>query len=200
MNLKSNFKEDLQKEQRLQILLDCYYKTYLQNYSFQRESDLKKQLKGIDLVLTQRNTNISYNVDEKAQLDYINDDLPTFAFEINYFKNDKIRMGWLFDTKKETHFYSLVTAIYEDEPNKFTSCKITFVNRNKLLHFLSDKGIDQNTFYHSDLVHGKKIIPQLHHRKQGYLYLSSNNKAEKPLNLILKLDFLVEMGIAKRLT
>ena len=200
MNLKSNFKKDLEKEQRLQILLDCYYKTHLHNYTFHRESDLKKQLKGIDLVLTHRNTNISYNVDEKAQLDYINDDLPTFAFEISYFKSDKIRMGWLFDTKKETHFYSLVTAIYEDEPNKFTSCKITFVNRKKLLQFLSEKGIKENTFHHSDLVHGKKIIPQLHHRKQGYLYLSSNNKVEKPLNLILKLDFLIEVGIAKRLT
>ena len=203
MGLTSNFRTDLQKEQHLAILLDSLYKKHLNHYRFKRISDLKKQLKGIDVILTHRVTKKEFLVDEKAQLDYVNDDLPTFAFELSYQKKGALKKGWLFDASKKTDFYALITGIYSDEPNKFTSCKITFVNRGKLISFLKSRTITQKSllgFLEGSLPrHGKIKVPELDSKTEGYLYRSSHNKAEKPINLILKLGFLIDNGLAKRL-
>lgn len=203
MKLKSNFKSDLRKEQQLSVLLDSIYSEQLKNYDFERIADVKRQLQGIDIVLTHHKTKKTFLVDEKAQLDYLNEDLPTFAFELNYQKNKEPKIGWLFDVLKKTDIYALVTAIYSDEPNVFTSCKITFVNRKKLLTFLAARNISQRQLeiYQEKAQgqHGKIKIKELDSRLEGYLYLSTLNKAEMPFNLILKLDFLIDNGLAKRL-
>lgn len=203
MSLKSSFKSDLQKEKFLGVLLDSYYNKYLKNYNFKRVNDLKSQLKGIDLIFTSKENGQRFFVDEKAQLDYINEDLPTFAFELSYFKNEQPKKGWLFDADKVTDFYALITGIYADEPQQFTSCKITFVNRAKLIRFLNDLGLTETfllkTMQTTSDFHGKKKIQGLNQKNEGYLFFSRFNKAEKPVNLILKLDFLIANGIAKRL-
>ncbi|MGS0525781.1 hypothetical protein ACU8V7_11875 [Zobellia nedashkovskayae] len=86
MPLKSNFKSDLEREQELCILLDRYYKQYLKHYTFERVSDMPKQLAGIDLIFIHKTNGKKFYIDEKAQLDYINENLPTFAFELSYEK------------------------------------------------------------------------------------------------------------------
>ncbi|WP_276168645.1 hypothetical protein [Zobellia alginiliquefaciens] len=203
MPLQSNFNSDLEREKKLCSLLDRYYRQYLKHYSFERISKMPQQLAGIDLIFTHTSNGKKYNIDEKAQLDYINENLPTFAFELSYEKNGTLKEGWLFDSSKKTEFYALITSIYADAPGVFTSCKITMVNRQKLINFLKERSIvlsslkkyilpDQN-------MHGKIKVDELHHRSEGYLFASTKNKAEKPLNLILKLDFLEEIGVAKRL-
>lgn len=203
MALKSTFKADLKKEKQLFALLDQMYTLHLKHYSFERIAAYEEQLKGIDVYFTHKITGQKYAIDEKAQLDYINDDLPTFAFELQYQKKGQLKEGWLFDANKETDFYALVTAIYEDSPNTFTSCKITLVNRKKLLTFLASKGITQEVLLLEIAKHpdknAKLVLQQLHAKKEGYLYFSKLHKAEKPVNLILKLDFLIAQGIAKRL-
>ncbi|WP_405384832.1 hypothetical protein [Maribacter sp. LLG6340-A2] len=201
--MKSTFTSDLNKERKLSILLDAYYKKYLTKYSTKRIVDMKKQLAGIDIVFTHKQSKAVYYIDEKAQLDYINDDLPTFAFELTYFKRDLYKEGWLFDDRKKTDFYALVTAIYEDEPSRYTTCKITMVNRQKLCSFLKEKKITKSTlatYYHNaGTKQGKLRIRELDHRTEGYLYFSTIKKVEKPVNLILRLDYLIENGLAKRL-
>jgi hypothetical protein len=203
LKLQSSFKSDLKKEQQLTFLLNSYYNKNLKLYDFERASDIKRQLAGIDVIFTHKSTGASYNIDEKAQLDYINEDLPTFAFEIKYQKKGVNKKGWLFDDKKQTHFYALITGIYQDAPHVFTSCKITLVNREKLLVFLSQLGIGENTLRDyietNDGINGKFPISELNPKNEGYLFASRNNKAEKPVNLILKLEFLIDNGIAKRL-
>lgn len=199
MGLKSNFKADLENERKLSVLLDSYYKKHLNHYGFKRVRDIKRQLTGVDVILTRKSNGKTYLVDEKAQLYYINDDLPTFAFELSYLKNGVLKKGWLFDASKKTDFYALVTAIYTDEPNLYTSCKITMVNRKKLVGFLASRKLTPESFESRDLKQGRNIIQELDPQIEGYVYFSKTKKAEKPLNLILKLDFLVEQGIAKRL-
>ena len=97
----------------------------------------------------------------------------------------------------------MITGIYSDEPNKFTSCKITFVNREKLISFLKYRTITEDSlvdFMESSLLRNGKIkMPGLDSKTEGYLFFSRHNKAEKPINLVLKLDFLIENGLAKRL-
>lgn len=203
MALKSTFSADLKREQQLTLLLDRCYNVHLRHYNFERVHDKQRQFAGIDLILTHKETSLSYFVDEKAQLDYINDDLPTFAFELSYQKAGVIKKGWLYDANKKTEFYSLITAIYADAPNMFTSCKITLVNRKKLINALSQKGIDETLLTRyvdsSETAHGKLKLTEMNHRTEGYLYVSSKNKSEKPANLVLRLDFLLQNGLAKRL-
>ena len=201
--LKSNFKTDLSKELRLSSLLDTYYQKHLKKYDFERVSELKKQLQGIDLILKEKQSGNFYFVDEKAQLDYINESLPTFAFELFYTKNGVQKQGWLFDVSKKTHFYALVTSIYSDEAHVFTSCNITFVNREKLILRLHELGLNQSFLEELALDHkevnGKLVLERLDPKNEGYLYFSSTNKVEKPVNLILRLEFLNRIGVAKRL-
>ena len=195
---KSSFKSDLDREKSLASFLDNLYSNHLKQYSFSREHNISEQHKGVDVIFTRLKTEERFFVDEKAQLDYVNEDLPTFAFELFYEKKKIKKQGWLFDPNKKTQFYALVTAIYSDAPQIFTSCKITLVNRRLLLAHLKGLGLREDDFPIPEK-HGKKAIEQLHPKKEGYLFYSRNNKAEKPLNLILKLDYLLDIGVAKRL-
>ncbi|VAW11220.1 hypothetical protein MNBD_BACTEROID03-2549 [hydrothermal vent metagenome] len=203
MGLRSSFKNDLEKEQKLSVFLDAYYKKHLKHYIFERAHDLKRQIQGVDLVLAHNTSGRRFLIDEKAQLDYINEDLPTFAFELVYQKDGEVKKGWLFNAKKKTEFYALITSIYADEPEKFTSCKVTFVNRKKLIEFLNVRKINQEYLDSQIEKHknhnGKIVLDKLHPYHEGYLYFSTIKKAEKPINLILKLAFLTENGIAKQL-
>lgn len=203
MALKSNFKTDLKKEQKLAMLLNQYYAKNLKHYNFNRVHDRKRQLEGIDLVFTHKETGLSYTIDEKAQLDYINEDLPTFAFELSYVKKSILKKGWFYDSSKKTAFYALITGIFADAPNAFTSCKITLVNRAKLIAYLNSKGVTElylkSVINNHDTGHGKLKLDELDPKTEGYIYLSSNNKAEQPINLILRLSFLLQNGLAKRL-
>ena len=199
MGLKSNFKSDLKKEKQLSLLLDSCYKSKLKHYSFERIADLNQQYKGVDVIFKHKQKGDVYYIDEKAQLDYINEDLPTFAFEVSYQKNSMQKQGWLFDQSKKTDFYSLVTAIYSDEPTAYTSCKITLVNRTKLLAFLKKRELDKDLIAAKPKQHGKHVIAALNNKDEGYLYFSKDNKAEQPVNLILRLDFLIKNKLGKRL-
>ncbi|UWX54954.1 hypothetical protein NYZ99_19870 [Maribacter litopenaei] len=201
--MKSSFTSDLKKEKKLSILLDSYYLNCLKQYDFERVQNIQEQLQGIDVIFKHKTTRKTFLIDEKAQLDYINEDLPTFAFELHYIKNGQLKDGWLFDASKKTDFYALVTAIYEDEPDKFTSCKIIFVNRNKLKDFLSARGITKQLllkhYQKESLPHGKLELKELKSKTEGYLYHSKDNKAERPFNLILRLEWLLSNHIAKKL-
>lgn len=203
MTLKSHFHSDLDKEKKLAVLLDNCYSTYLKHYGFDRVHDLKRQRQGIDVIFRNKKSGKEYFVDEKAQLDYINEDLPTFVFELAYTKDGVQKQGWFLDNGKKTVFYALVTAIFSDEEGLYTSCKITLVNRYKLISLLAEKGIPINQLWdqYAEFTnhHGKSTLTHLNEKTEGYLYLSKHNKAEAPLNLVLRLDFLTNSGVAKRL-
>ncbi len=200
--LKSNFKTDLAKEKRLTTLLDSYYQKHLKFYHFERTQNIKQQLQGIDLVLKHKTTQQIHLVDEKAQLDYINESLPTFAFELLYQKKGAEKPGWLFDKKKKTQFYALVTSIFSDEKGTYTSCNITFVNRQTLILYLAERDLTiqslQETISANKNLHGKLILDNLDPNTEGYLFFSRKNKAENPINLVLRLEFLLRIGVGKQ--
>ena len=205
--MKSKFKSDLSKEQKLGLFLDTIYaKKFDSNFQTHRIVDKKRQLTGIDLEIhdcRKRNDVKIYFVDEKAQLDYLNKSLPTFAFELSYLKKGKYRKGWLIDEQKEAAYYFLVTDIQTDATDEFKSCKITSINRRKLLDLLEQKNLtplrlktyDQTV--RADKKNGKIVIKELNASKEGYIFSSHSNKAEKPINLVLKLNYLLKMGVGK---
>ena len=77
------------------------------------------------------------------------------------------------------------------------------VNRKKLITHLEKRNVTQqyllDCYASSKNQHGKLVLDKLDDKSEGYLFHSKSNKAETPLNLILKLDWLIREGIAKRL-
>ena len=201
--MKSNFYQDLSKEELLGTYLDSYYPEIFQDTVFkvERVRDRHLQHRGVDLLLKSA-VDGCYFVDEKAQLDYLNIALPTFAFELSYLKKQDWHLGWLLDTTKLTTIYFLVTNICplsgKDLSNGLTRIKITGIYRAKLLKFLARKGLTQKRLLALDKeirhnnIDGKIAIPELDAKREGAFYFSKKNKREQPINLVLKLDFLVK--------
>jgi hypothetical protein len=204
---KSKFKADLSKEELLSKYLDEFYLKKFDDseYSIQRENGLDLQYRGVDLTLYDNNN--KFYVDEKAQLDYINNSLPTFAFELSYLKDNQWRKGWLFDKTKITDVYFLVTNIYTNISNDLSSglshIKITGIYRDKLIKLLHVKGLTEFVLFDLENKirkfgkHGKVELKKLDPKFEGQLYYSKNNKNEQPINLVLKLDFLTENKTGK---
>lgn len=199
--MKSNFTKDLMREQKLCKLLDHLYDTHLKKYNAIRIKDTKQQLQGLDVLFQRKDTGERFRIDEKAQLDYPGRNLPTFAFEIYYSKNEVLKRGWLFDPNKTTDFYALITNITQSK-GEYKSCTIQFVNRKKLLFWLTNKGVSEDVLKEKAALHkhftGKVELAQLNIETEGYLYFTGKRKAEKPVNLVLYLSTLERLGIAKR--
>ncbi|CDF80450.1 conserved hypothetical protein [Formosa agariphila KMM 3901] len=200
----SNFHKDLNKEAILGEYLDMVYPNIFRTsgYAVKRVTDLSLQYQGVDLLLF--NKNKTFYVDEKAQLDYLNTALPTFAFELSYLKNNQYHKGWLFDSSKITNIYFLITCIHTNTGKCLSggvkNVKITAIYRDRLIESLAELGLTEQRLLKLDKSirasnkHGKHIITELHPKYQGALYYSMTNKAEKPINLVLKLSFLSKLN------
>lgn len=201
----SFFKRDLLREQQLSIYLDSVYKKL--DLDFERVKSLKLQHKGVDLIYHAFNKD--YFIDEKAQLNYINKSLPTFTFEISYLKNTQEKIGWFMDATKITTHYFLVTNIYAFNKNELTKgfkkCTITSVNKRKLQSFLHSIGLTHTKLKHYNESHRNQSSPlkktplkELNFQKEG-CFTYSPHLSEKPINLQLRLAFMIEKGIAKKI-
>ena len=105
---------DIRGEKALGLFLDRYfYETLAKDLKYdnkekRRINDKVLQLRGIDVTIDGKRINI----DEKAALRYIGEDLQTFAFEIDFFSNkeDDPRLvdGWFLCKNNLTHYYLLM--------------------------------------------------------------------------------------------
>jgi len=204
----SNFNEDLSKEQKLAKHLDNIYPEMWSSSGFtfhRNHNDINLQHRGVDGIL-QKNE-VKFFVDEKAQLDYINSKLPTFAFEISFIKNELWREGWLFDKSKVTDIYILVTSIIVKNGDKIEngieSLKVHGIYRNKLISHLTSIGLNKSKInslengIRTSNSSGRVIVPELNPETEGFLFFSSQNKVEKPINLVLRLNYLIKIGCGK---
>jgi hypothetical protein len=202
----SKFYLDLNQEQILSKYLDNIYKE--KNINFQRVFDLDKQYQGIDVIMLVKLN--EYYIDEKSQLHYINKDLPTFTFELSYLKNNNYKKGWLFDESKLTQYYFLITGILLKKgkieftsPDDIEKLKITSVSRKKLIKYLSLKELDEKRLLEYDVklrkekAYGKNNISELNPKTEGLIYFTEH-LSEKPINLQLRLKFLLETKVAKK--
>lgn len=219
---ESNFNHDLKQEQILGRYLDKIYETTRMKGDLRRVTSLDLQSVGVDLIYSSASNNngFTYNIDEKAQLTYLNKSLPTFAFELSYMLNGKQKKGWLFDATKTTYYYFLVTNIFlknsltklshEDE---ISGCVLTKVHRSNLQSTLSNSKITNpdsecflNEFEGRALteLNCEEISEKLRASEKG----STNSKsiklndymkifytgwlAEKPINIVINLNFILQ--------
>lgn len=101
------FNRDLGQEKLLMPFLDQCYSAH--GIRVKRYADPELQAKGIDVVLSRDKR--SFLVDEKAQLHYIGQNLPTCAFEIDLLKGGRPSPGWFLDASLSTEVYALVCEI-----------------------------------------------------------------------------------------
>ena len=203
----SQFRLDLQKEAELGVFLDkIYLEKFDGRFTVRRCQGKTEQKEGIDLIITDQISGKKHLIDEKAQLDYINKTLPTFAFELDYLKSQQWKKGWLFDPRKRTDRYFLITSIQVNataEIQEFISCRVTSVHRQGLQTLLERSGLSEEKLMNyareirKEQKNGKTTVLELDAKTQGYLYFSGTGKAEQPVNLVLRLAYLEASGVAK---
>lgn len=196
--MRSHFQFDLSQEQMLQPFLDrCYKRHAIQPI---RYNDRNIQRKGIDLTLSR--DGYSYLVDEKAQLGYIGRSLPCFALEINsYGRDGRLRKGWLFDEEKKTDVYAFVFDIrlraeksWIDSPDEVAGANIVLVNRHRLINHLERGGLDHLTLARKADEMRKTGSLRRYIPDPGWKLAYSEQLAERPVNLLVKREFLQSIG------
>ncbi len=204
----SKFNSDLRDERILANYLDALYAS--EKLDFRRNFDIEKQHCGIDGILYHKDK--EYIVDEKAQLHYLNKDLPTFTFELSYKNSDgKLKSGWLFDISKKTAYYFLITGIFLKRgttnlcsADDIKRVKVTSVHRFKLISLLLQRDLSEaklmeyDANFRSEKQFGRHEIEELDSRKEGVLFYTEHLE-EQPMNVQLKLEYLIKSGVAKKL-
>ena len=205
MSNQYSFQLDLSDEHRFGLYLDKVYpniKGLEKRFTFFRKEDLESQHLGIDLILVDKKSNKKIYVDEKAQLHYLNKSLPTFTFELSYLKNNQWRKGWFYDEKKLTHTYFLFTSIQTDKEGNFISCRLITVNRAYLQAFLENNGLTESKIFtyenqfrtDTKKYNGEQVIEEIDSNFATF-HCSFSNLNERPINLKIRLDALLEHGL-----
>jgi hypothetical protein len=157
-----------------------------------RFNDFETQMKGVDVQFDYKNfTNML--VDEKAAAHYVNKNLPTFAFEVNFLTSSgNLAEGWLFDTKKVTQFYLLswISATKEKyfNVNDITQLDVLLIERSKIINMLASFGLTKdiattkaNNIRKNNITGGseKNSINPFNFHYTDFL-------SEKPINIIIR--------------
>lgn len=199
---RSKFKSDFGIEGIVAQYLDNVYSQLDVNCSFERVQSVKEQAQGIDLKIISGER--TFNVDEKAQIHYINQKIPSFAFEISHLSvGRKVKDGWFMNENIYTDVYHLVFNIKSSNENTIekvediSGLQVLQISKKRLKFILEQRfGIteqlcrefdeDARRFNKWD----KNYIPQV---GAAYFYYSRHLR-ERPFNLVIKKHLLEEIG------
>ncbi len=203
--------DDMSAEAQLGIFLDTYlYKVFPKRELFskiERIRDKEEQLAGVDVKFT-GNNGIVYNVDEKAQLYYLNKDLPTFAFELQFMREGREVWGWLCNDRLKTDLYLLIWPFVKEDKDtpkgirweQFVKADCLLVQKKKILSMLEQEGLTRERMMQEaeqlrkDGLTGKVSIAGV---KGIYYFVSDPRKySEAPINMIVSKERL--LAIAQR--
>lgn len=205
--VQSRRNDDMSAEAQLGVFLDTYlYNDFPHKESFsyiERVHNKAEQLAGVDVRFTSKDGTV-YDVDEKAQLYYINKELPTFAFEIQFLREGKETIGWLCNESLLTDLYLLIWPFAtQDTPkgirwDQFTKADCLLIQKNRILSLLEKEGLtiekmlaDASSFRKTGRI-GKVAIPGV---KGIYYYASDPCKyREAPINIVITKDKLLKIA------
>src|SRR5699024_10362288 len=222
--MESKYEDDFINEQRIAKWLDEYFyrKINLNEYDIstkfiserpikwgtERERVAQKQ--GIDIVYKIK-TNEVLLVDEKAQLNYINRPLPTFAFEVLYKRqNDKNEYaeGWFVNDDLKTTHYLLIYP-YSDKVRhqyeitdyrQFSEVELVLVEKNALKQKLESVGVNSDMVKEkaADMIEydTKRVVFDIKDDRQAYL-IKTQNLAEEPVNIVVRKYILDDIAVAR---
>lgn len=197
---KSLFAADFTAEKEVSKFLDKYFYRTVMVKDFHRYTSKDEQMKGKDVKFTFGKFK-EIIVDEKSQGHYVNKDLPTFAFEVQYLGGKKqLKTGWLVDEGKETQYYLLIW-IRANKSRGFKLEDITYLDcilldRQKIIHQLTDHGVDFSRISETcDIIRreGKKGKQKDFDYRQSYFFLTKT-LVEEPINIVVRKNVLSELS------
>ena len=163
-------------------------------------------MQGSDIIVDVPSRNIhNAVVDEKAQSQYINHPLPTFAFELSFIASyDNLVEGWFTDESKKTEYY---LCIWISEASKSWSISAgdirrldyALVSRQRILDFLAAHGYDNSGLRAkaSEIRRGGINGPHEKLPNCDFYFFYSAQLAEKPVNVIMKKNALLRLADLK---
>jgi len=167
---------------------------------FKRYDDRESQLQGKDVSFSYGGRRLV--VDEKAQAHYVNRNLPTFAFEIDFIDaGGGAHDGWLFNADLPTECYLLIwpyatkPGITSEEDIVHVDCLL--VSRVAVKSLLMSVGYDEARCravalaMRRDDVRGKYDIGQ-----EDFYFFLSDRLAERPVNIVIRKNVLASLAIA----
>lgn len=197
---------DMSAEKELGKFLDSYFYPCLMkdfNIGTYRVEDINYQFMGVDVCL--HINNVEYYLDEKSQLYYINKNLPTFAFEIDFINtSNQLSQGWLFNKELITNYYLLVwpyattNKLSGIQSENFTKVECLIIDRTKIINYLNFRGWDYDNISNKafdirmENTIGKISIPN---ENNFYFYHSDPNiYSEQPINIVIRKNILLELA------
>ena len=190
---------DTKAEKEVSNFLDKYfYERHVDD--FVRFDDVNHQFLGMDVTFSIGKLK-GIIVDEKAQIDYVNRHLPTFAFEIDFMNAANIySKGWFLDDSKKTQFYLLIWVTSRKEKDfmreDIDKLDCILISREELIRYLCEQGLDEEKIYHLAKEIRVSGIYGRHHTglfKDAYFFLSTQ-KRERPINLIIRIERIKELA------
>ena len=199
--------KDMRAEKELAKFLDehlyCELLKEEKFISFERVTDRTMQKQGVDVIGKTADA-IAY-IDEKAQLHYINQCLPTFAFELEFLWHGKAMEGWfLNDSLSTTHYLLLwpnatktdLSLITSDD---FTTVEGMMISKAKIRKHLHDIGLTDALLHEiTELLHQQGISGPRRTAFEGIkLYVSPSTKySENPINIVISKKILAPLADA----
>lgn len=204
----SRRKEDMKAEQLLTKIMDDWIWNRLYGVGniskHTRETIKENQINGTDIWLHTKNNN-KISVDEKAQLYYINQNLPTFAFELGFIgQTGNIRDGWFVNDKLDTKMYMLIYPyattkdITKLDYNSFTKLDCILISKNIIWKELYKVGLTKEFLLEeTKKMREKGEIGRNFFSNINWCYLNMSDPkkySETPINIVIRKEKLLEMA------
>ncbi len=182
---------------------------------FERKTDRKSQLQGIDIELKVGNR--SFLIDEKASFYYSNVMIPTFAFEIDSIQMGHIEPveGWFVNDNLRTKFYMLIwpnvkcvkentTWVRKDikslKSDDFTIVEAMLIDKDRLRREIEQRGCSKQYL----IEYARRLRQQMQNGKEdksekvaeGIKIRYSGKIAEKPINAVIQKSVLRSIASA----
>lgn len=195
---------DMRAEQALAKFLDdhLYHELHKEGKftSFQRVTSITEQKQGIDVIAKTAKT--AAYIDEKAQLHYINQTRPTFAFELEFLLDGRPMEGWfLNDELKTTHYLLLWPNAKTEDLSQITAADFTkvegmMISKAKMKSYLEALGI--NNDFLKDVtrrLRKKGVTGPQHTAYDGIKFYVSpaTEYRENPVNMVISKKVLLKI-------
>lgn len=203
---KSRRGQDMSAEAELAKFIDEFLYARFPNAdsfkSIQRIFDKEQQLQGVDVIFTAADGR-SFCIDEKAQLYYINKDLPTFAFEISFLRDGWPTTGWLCNEALKTDFYLLVWPFATQEhvagiaADQFVKADCLLIQKKAVLHLLKMNGLSaEKMMQDAERIRAEGRIGKIPiEGVRGIYYFASDARKyrEAPINVVITKNHLLSI-------
>jgi hypothetical protein len=193
-------KQDSLAEIAVSQFLDQFlYPKYVRNQK--RYFDLETQLKGVDVTFD-FGEQTRLLVDEKAAAHFVNKNIPTFAFEVDFIGRDGgLKEGWLFDEEKKTQYY-LLSWIQAARTKGFlcgdiSQVEVLLIDRHAIIGLLKRYKVDKNRA--KEISHELRIKnqvgPSYKDSTSPFYFYFTGHLSERPINIVIRKNALINLSV-----